>query len=81
MEITREAQDQFAIESYKRALNATKSGYFDNEIITIKNIDRKGNVDIIDKDEELARVNFDKIPSLTSFPKRRFRYCCKCLKY
>jgi acetyl-CoA C-acetyltransferase len=63
-EITREAQDQFAIESYKRALNATKSGYFDNEIIKIKNIDRKGNVDIIDKDEELARVNFDKIPSL-----------------
>lgn len=63
-EITREAQDQFAIESYKRALNATKSGYFDNEIIKIKNVDRKGNVDIIDKDEELARVNFDKIPSL-----------------
>ena len=63
-EITREAQDQFAIESYKRALDATKSGYFDNEIIKIKNIDRKGNVDIIDKDEELARVNFDKIPSL-----------------
>lgn len=63
-EITREEQDQFAIESYKRALNATKSGYFDNEIIKIKNKDRKGNVEIIDKDEELARVNFDKIPSL-----------------
>ncbi len=62
--ISREEQDEFAIESYKRAQNAQEKGYFDNELIKIKVTDRKGNVTIVDKDEEVARVNFDKIPNL-----------------
>lgn len=62
--ISREDQDEFAIESYKRALNAYDEGFFDNEVLKVKITDRKGNVTIVDKDEELARVNFDKIPSL-----------------
>ena len=62
--ISREAQDEFAIESYKRALNAHEEGYFANELIKIKTKDRKGNVSIIERDEEIDRVNFDKIPSL-----------------
>ena len=62
--ISREEQDEFAIESYKRAQNAQEKGYFDGEMIKVKVTDRKGNVTIIDKDEEVSRVNFDKIPSL-----------------
>tara|TARA_R110002124_G_scaffold287346_1_gene473476 strand:- start:26544 stop:27722 length:1179 start_codon:yes stop_codon:yes gene_type:complete len=62
--ISREEQDDFAIESYKRAQKAQEQGYFDGEIIKIKVTDRKGNVTIVDKDEELSRVNFDKIPAL-----------------
>ncbi len=62
--ISREEQDAFAIESYKRALNAYDEGYFEDEVIRVKITGRKGDVTIFDKDEELARVNFDKIPSL-----------------
>lgn len=62
--ISREQQDKFAITSYKRAIEAHKKGYFDNEIITMKVKDRKGNVTEVREDEELGRVNFDKIPSL-----------------
>ena len=62
--ISRKEQDEFAIESYKRALNAYDEGYFNDEVLKVKITDRKGNVTIVDKDEELDRVNFDKIPSL-----------------
>lgn len=62
--ISREQQDEFAIESYKRAIKAHEEGYFDDEVIEIKVKDRKGNVTKVKMDEELKRVNFDKIPSL-----------------
>lgn len=62
--ISRERQDEFAIESYKRAQEAQDKGYFDNEMIKVKVTDRRGNVTIVDKDEEVARVKFDKIPTL-----------------
>lgn len=62
--ISREEQDEFAITSYKRAIEAHKSGAFDDEVITMKIKGRKGNVSEIRMDEELDRVNFDKIPSL-----------------
>lgn len=62
--ISREQQDEFAITSYKRAIEAHEKGYFDDEIITVKVTDRKGNVTEIRMDEELERVNFDKIPKL-----------------
>lgn len=62
--ISREQQDEFAVESYKRAINAYDEGYFADEVLKVKITDRKGNVTIVDRDEELARVNFDKIPSL-----------------
>jgi len=61
---SREDQDNFAIESYKRSQKAQKEGYFDNEIVKIQVKDRKGNVTEVDKDEEVNRVNFDKIPNL-----------------
>jgi acetyl-CoA C-acetyltransferase len=63
-DISREQQDEFAIESYKRAIKAHEEGYFDDEVITVKVKDRKGNVTEVTMDEELKRVNYDKIPSL-----------------
>ncbi|MDR9410848.1 MAG: acetyl-CoA C-acyltransferase, partial [Balneolaceae bacterium] len=62
--ISREQQDEFAIESYKRAINAHENGYFKDEIVEIKVTGRKGDVIKVSMDEELERVNFDKIPHL-----------------
>ena len=62
--ISREEQDEYAISSYKRAIKAQEEGLFDNEMIHIKVKDRKGNVTMVEKDEELGRVRFDKIPTL-----------------
>lgn len=62
--ISREQQDEFAIESYKRAIKAHEEGYLDDEIIEMKVKDRKGNATKITMDEELDRVNFDKISGL-----------------
>lgn len=62
--ISREQQDEFAIESYKRAIAAHENGAFNDEVITIKVKDRKGNITEVTMDEELKRVNYDKIPNL-----------------
>ncbi|WP_138429116.1 acetyl-CoA C-acyltransferase [Fodinibius saliphilus] len=62
--ISREQQDKFAIDSYKRAIKAHEEGFFDDEIIEMKIKDRKGNVSKVKMDDELERVNFDKIPNL-----------------
>jgi acetyl-CoA C-acetyltransferase len=64
MNISREDQDNFAITSYKRAQEAQKNGWFNDEITPIKIRDRKGNVTEVTEDEEVTRVNFDKIPTL-----------------
>jgi acetyl-CoA C-acetyltransferase len=61
--ITRQDQDEFAILSYQRALEAQKNGWYDNEIVPVKIQDRKGEI-IVAKDEEPEKVNFDKVPSL-----------------
>jgi len=57
--ISREEQDNFAIESYKRALNAQEKGLFNDEILPIQVKDK-----LINEDEEPKKVKFDKIPSL-----------------
>lgn len=62
--ISREEQDEFAITSYKRAIEAHEKGHLKNEIVKIKVKDRKGNVTEVEMDEELNRVNFDKVPQL-----------------
>lgn len=62
--ISREQQDEFAIESYKRASKAHEEGHFDDEVIEMKVKDRKGKVTKVKMDEELKRVNYDKIPQL-----------------
>jgi len=62
--ISREAQDAFAIESYKRSQAATQNGYFKNEIVPVEIAQRKGPALIIDQDEECFKVDFAKIPGL-----------------
>jgi acetyl-CoA C-acetyltransferase len=62
--ISREEQDAYAIESYKRAQKANREGKFKNEIIPIEIKDRKGSITIIAEDEEINTVKFDKIPAL-----------------
>ncbi|CAG8459953.1 16430_t:CDS:10 [Acaulospora morrowiae] len=61
--ISREAQDEHAIESYKRAANSWKNGIFKAEVIPVVIKDRKGEI-IVDEDEDYKAVKFDKIPQL-----------------
>lgn len=61
--ITREEQDDYAIMSYKRALEAAEKGYFTEEMVPIE-IKTKTGTTIIDKDEEPTKVNFDKVRTL-----------------
>jgi len=60
---TREQQDAFAIESYKKAQTASNSGAFKNEIVGVT-IESKKGATVVDKDEEPFNTNFDKIPGL-----------------
>ncbi|MGF2411015.1 MAG: acetyl-CoA C-acyltransferase [Ferruginibacter sp.] len=62
--VTREEQDAFAIESYKRSQAAVTTGKFDNEIVPVAIPQRKGDPILFSKDEEPFNVKFDKIPEL-----------------
>jgi acetyl-CoA C-acetyltransferase len=62
--VTRQEQDAFAMESYKRSQAAVNGGKFDNEIIPVEIPQRKGNPILFGKDEEPFNVKFDKIPEL-----------------
>ena len=64
MNITREEQDAYAIESYKRSAKSWDDGKFDTEIVPVEVPQRKGDPIIIKEDEEYRNVNFDKIPAL-----------------
>ena len=62
--ISREEQDAFAIESYKRSQTAWEKGLFTNEVIPVEIPQRKGDPLLFTKDEEPYNVKFEKIPSL-----------------
>lgn len=62
--ISREAQDAFAIDSYKRAAAATAAGFFASEIVPVHIPQKKGEPLRITEDEEYKKVMFDKIPGL-----------------
>ena len=62
--ISREEQDAFATESYKRSQAASESGKFENEIIAVDIPQKKGDPIKFAKDEEPFNVKFDKIASL-----------------
>lgn len=61
--ISRQEQDEFAILSYKRALEAQKNGWYNDEMVPVNIEDRKGPI-VVSKDEEPEKVNFDKVASL-----------------
>lgn len=62
--ITREEQDTFAIESYKRSQTAIQSGFFNEEIVPVSIPQRSGAPIIFSNDEEPFNVKFDKVASL-----------------
>ncbi len=64
--ISREEQDEFAIQSYKRSATAWDSGKFTNEIIPVEVPQRRGEPIIVDKDEEYTNVKLEKIPTLSA---------------
>jgi len=61
---SREDQDAYAIESYQRAAEAQKNGWFSAEIEPVSIAQRSGSPLIVTEDEDVTKVNFDKIPSL-----------------
>ena len=62
--VTREQQDEFAINSYKKSAAAWENGKFDNEIVPVEIPQRKGEPVLFKQDEEYKNVNFDKVPGL-----------------
>jgi len=62
--ISREEQDEYAINSYKRSAKAWQDNQFTDEIIPVEVPQRKGDSKIVAEDEEYKNVNFDKIPAL-----------------
>ncbi len=62
--ISREAQDEYTVMSYKRATQATESGKFASEIVSVSIPQKKGDPIIVKEDEEFRKVDYTKIPSL-----------------
>lgn len=63
-QMTREAQDEYAIRSYQRSDKSTKEGVFLKEITPVEVPQRRGDPIMVSEDEEYKRVNFEKIPQL-----------------
>lgn len=61
---SREDQDAFAIQSYKRTAAAWETGKFDNEVVPVEVPQRRGDAIVVSKDEEFTNVKMDKIASL-----------------
>ncbi|NQV53940.1 MAG: acetyl-CoA C-acyltransferase [Flavobacteriales bacterium] len=61
---SREDQDKFAIDSYKRSAKAWENGWFNDEIVPVEIPQRKGDPIIFAEDEEYKNVKFEKIPQL-----------------
>lgn len=62
--ISREAQDEFAINSYKKVAASVEAGKFKEEIVPVEIPQRRGDPIIMDEDEEFRNVMFEKIPGL-----------------
>lgn len=68
--ITREDQDNFAVESYKRSAKAWSEGKFNEEIVPVSIPQRKGEPVIFAEDEEYKALNFDRISTLPTVFKK-----------
>lgn len=62
--VPRQMQDEFSMNSYKKALDAQKNGYFKDEIVAVEIPQRKGDSVLVTEDEEPERANFEKMPTL-----------------
>lgn len=62
--ISREEQDEYAIESYKRSAAAWKAGKFSDEVVPVEVPQRKGDPIVVSEDEEYKNVKLEKIPAL-----------------
>ena len=63
-DIPRDRQDEFAVESYKRALKAMDDGLFSDEIVPVEIPQRKGDPIVFSEDEDARKIKFDKVPTL-----------------
>ncbi len=63
-QFSREEQDAFAIESYRRSAEAWKNGKFADEVVPVPVPQRKGDPILFTEDEEYKNVILDKIPTL-----------------
>jgi len=63
-DFSREEQDAFAIQSYKRSAEAWKSGKFNEEVVPVEVPQRRGEPIVIDEDEEYKNIKFDKVDKL-----------------
>ncbi len=70
MNIARKAQDEFAIESYRRSKEAWEKKLFEDEIVPVTIPQRKGEPIHFEEDEEFKNVKIDKIPNLRSVFKK-----------
>lgn len=61
---SREDQDAYAIQSYKRSAEAWKNGKFDNEVVPVEVPQRRGEPIVVSEDEEFKNVILEKVPSL-----------------
>lgn len=61
---SREDQDTYAIQSYKRSAAAWDTGKFDNEVVSVEVPQRRGEPVLVNRDEEYTNVKLEKIPSL-----------------
>jgi len=64
MNISRQDQDAYAINSYKRVASAWAAGKFKEEVVPVEIKGKKGDVTLFSEDEEYKNVNFEKIPAL-----------------
>jgi acetyl-CoA C-acetyltransferase len=61
---SREDQDAFAIQSYKRSAEAWKAGKFNNEVVPVEVPQRRGEPIIVSEDEEFKNIKLEKVPAL-----------------
>ena len=63
-EYSRDDQDEYTVRSYRRTLAAQDQGRFDKELVPVEVPQRRGDPQVVTRDEEPGKVNFDKIPTL-----------------
>ena len=70
MNISREAQDQFALTSYERAAKAWTTGKFSEEIVPVEVPQRRGDAIVVTEDEEYTKINKEKFLKLRTVFKK-----------